>query len=121
MAVRVPERFLPDAFFVAAALLELFFAPPLRAAVFFEEAVDALLSAVLERADLLPAAFFEPPPFFPPVVAGFELFELLDAPGELLLDRERPRLPLPAPLSDAVSPLTSLLKLLLCPPAVSSW
>jgi hypothetical protein len=109
-----------EAFFPAATLLELFFAAPLRAAVLFdaaflEDAPVALLDAALERADVPLAAFFEAPGFF----AAADL-EVLDTPDLLPLDRERPCLPLPAALSSAVSALTSLLKLLFWPPAVSS-
>ncbi|MGI8959875.1 MAG: hypothetical protein ACR2IV_08975 [Bryobacteraceae bacterium] len=108
-----------EAFFPAAALLELFFTPTLRAGLrfedaFFEDALAVFLDDALERDDVLPAAFFEAPPLFAAAV-DLERLETAD-----VLERERPRLP-PAPLSPAASALTSLLKLLFWPPAVSSW
>jgi hypothetical protein len=123
LALRLPERFLLETFFPAAPLTELFFEAPLRAEVlleeaFFEDALFALLDAAPERTDLLPAAFFEAPPLFTVLAADFEVLEARD--DELPVGRERPCLPLPAALSAAVSALTSLLKLLFWPPAVSS-
>jgi hypothetical protein len=119
------EAFFAELLFTAAALLVLFFAPPLRAEVLFDEvffadAFVALFHLALERADVLAAAFFGAPPFFAAVVVPD--LDLLDPPDLLLRPPERPCLPPPAPApSSTVSALTSLLKLLLWPPAVSSW
>jgi len=134
-ALRLPDCFLLEAFFAelffpAVALLELFFAPPWRgeafldeaffAEAFFGEALVALFGLALERVDVLAAAFFGAPPFLAAVLAPD--LELLDPPDLFLVAPERPRLPVSAPpASSTVSALTSLLKLLFWPAAVSSW
>lgn len=132
-ALRLPdcfllETFFAELFFVATALVELFFAPPLRGEAFLDEAFfpeaffgDAFVARfglALERVDVLAAAFLAAPPFLAAVVAPD--LDLLDPPDLLLVPPERPCLP-PAPApSSTVSALTSLLKLLFWPPAVSS-
>jgi len=105
--------------FFPAAVLELFFAPALLRAAFLKAVLEVafvvFFALALERVDVL--AFFDAPLFFaalavPDAEAG-------DPSDLLLLARERPCLP--AWLAAAVSALTSLLKLLFWPPAVSSW
>ncbi|HZQ53473.1 MAG TPA: hypothetical protein VFB14_14810 [Bryobacteraceae bacterium] len=102
-------------------------APPREAAFFalvFEEALLAFLAVPAERLTLAPAVFLPPP------AALFEERELvlrdadaLLAPADFFARDPVPDLPPRRPFSaaSAVSALTSLLKLLFWPPAVSSW
>jgi len=120
-ARRLAGRFLLALFFAELffpALLEVFFVPPLRADAFLDEAFfpAAFFGIALERVDVLAAAFFGTPRF----LAAVEVPDLyvLDPPD---LPRASPeRRCLPPPPSSTLSALTSLLKLLFWPPAVSS-
>lgn len=127
-----PPRLLIPAFFFAAGRAIFF------AAVFFAGRLAFVVAAFLPAATFfgatfLPAAFFATTVFFTgeAFLAGavFLATAFLAVPRLLLaplvarllpVDRERDPEPLPPPVSAAVSELTSLLKLLFCPSAVSS-